>query len=276
MTAKSTNPRKKTTLKRWRAFLDVATKEVTFLNHYADIRHQFNLIAAQSPVAETESEFWVFSHRAFAHEMIFRICRLCEAQARNKGKVVRHREVHSLRGVLEEFLEHPEFLSREHYIGVSPVTLEEYTKKHPNRFNPPDAFMFKKLNREFDEIVGVGQTHVSKATVASDIVALIAATKSMKVYRDKHLAHIAVKKGRFKNPKFGEIPKAIRVIDRVMRKYFLIFNCSYHPLNFGDPDITAIFMKSWIADTEAKQAILSSFANEKRQKSEEQNSRKRK
>lgn len=252
--------RKSTIIKRWKEFLEVTSGEVTFLNHYAEIRNQFNLIASKSPIANKSSEFWSFVTQAFAHEMIFRICRLTEGQFRdNKGRVRKHLEVSSLGALLEEFAEHPQYLSREQYLEISPVTFEEYLKKHPSRFDPPDRYNYDRLNKEFDDLAGAGASHFPVATVRADLATLVKVTKRLKAYRNKRLAHLSVRRGRFKNPKLNEITKAVVEIDRFMRKYFLALNCSSHTLDFGHVDITGLFTKAWIENEDARKKLRSDF-----------------
>lgn len=249
--------RKSTTLKRWRQFIDIAVDEVTFLNHYARMRDQFNLIASQSPVANVKSEFWPFITQAFAHEMIFRICRITEGQTRDrKGRIRKHMEVSSLMALLEEFAEHPNYLSREGYLGITSLSVEEYLKKNPSRIQPPDHYDYERLNKEFDELAGKGESHISKVQIKSDIEALIKVTKRLKAYRNKHIAHLSVKKGRFKNPQLVELSRAIMRIDKIMRKYFLALNCASIQLDFGHVDITDIFMTPWISDDSKRKSIL--------------------
>jgi hypothetical protein len=250
---------KRTVLKRWKNHLEEVAQEVTFLNHYNQIRTQFNLIAGRSPVAEKSSAFWEFTHRAFAHELIIRICRLSEKQSsRKKGKRLID-EVYALRALLGEFAENHKYLSREHYLGISPVTSEEYFKKHPSRFDPPDTFMYDRLNREFDEIAGAGASCISQQTVLLDIAMLDKVTKRLKAYRHKRLAHNSVKKGRFKIVKFSEIPKAISAIDKFMRKYYLLFHCASHTLNFHEPNLTPLFRQAWISNQKDADKILAKF-----------------
>ncbi|MBX2989126.1 MAG: hypothetical protein KF802_14645 [Bdellovibrionaceae bacterium] len=252
--------RKTTIIKRWKQFLEIASGEVTFLNHYAEVRAQFNLIASQSPVANVGSEFWTFVTQAFAHEMIFRISRLTEGQFKDrKGRVLKHLEVSSLTALLEEFAEHPEYLSRAQYLGVSPVTFEEYLRKHPSRFDPPDRYNYDRLNREFDDLAGKGANHIAAAVIQSDLATLGKVTKRLKAYRNKRLAHLSVKRGRFRNPKMTEITRAITEIDRFMRKYFLALNCASHPLEFGHVDITDIFLKPWIKNENNQKELQRRF-----------------
>lgn len=261
--------RKSTIIKRWKDFLKITSDEVTFLNHYAEIRSQFNLIAAQSPVANKSSQFWSFVTQAFAHEMIFRICRLTEGQFKDqKGRVKKHLEVSSLGALLEEFVEHPQYLSRKQYLEISPATLEEYLKKHPSRFDPPDTYMYDRLNKEFDDLAGKGADHIPVTMMKADLATLIRVTKRLKAYRNKRLAHLSVRRGRFKSPKLNEITKAVVEIDRFMRKYFLALNCSSHTLDFGHLDVTGLFTKAWIENEDARKKLRSDFekVKEKRRK----------
>lgn len=88
----------------------------------------------------------------------------------------------------------------------------------------------------------------------------------MKVYRNKKIAHLAVKKGRFKNPKLNEITKAIAAVDQIMRKYFLAINCSAHLLDFGHVNITDIFTKAWVENDSSKKKLLDAFEKDRKKR----------
>ncbi|MBY0471449.1 hypothetical protein K2X30_09805 [bacterium] len=252
-------PRKINTLKRWKTFLNAAEKEVRLLKQFSDLRRQFNLIVNQSPVAASHSPFWTFAHNAFAFDLVLRVCKLTERQSRNRqGAVNKKKEVYSLQALLEEILEKPEYLSRGHYLGgIDPCTFEEYLRIHPSRRSPPDPSTFNRLNTEFDKIAGKGADHISKKSIELDVAELERVTKRLKAYRNKHLAHIAVKKGKFRTPKYSEISVARRSIDKLMQKYFLLIYCSLPPNTTSRADeISDLFVEPWIASKTDRDRIL--------------------
>jgi len=241
-------------LLRWKKYFKEISREVLFLNHYADVREQFNLIAAQSPVAELPSEFWRFVHQAFANEMILRIMRLSESHQHQNKK----RHVYSLKAFLEEIAPNCHLLSREQYLEVKPATLEAFLKKFPNRHD--DSFQFNRLNLEFDKIAGKGGVHISRSTVDHDISGLEVITKKLKAYRDKQLAHNSIKKSRYRNPKLVEIRAAIGKVHELAFKYFLVLNSAGHAFTLDDQlDITKLFLQPWIQNKTDRQVIRERF-----------------
>src|SRR5690242_14345817 len=99
--------RPKTRFEELEKQIEAIAKEVTFLNHYADIRRQFYLIVNQSPVAGERDDFWDLVHPSFAHELIIRLNRLYDRQFDDPDL-----HVYSLRALLLAVRLCPELLSR--------------------------------------------------------------------------------------------------------------------------------------------------------------------
>lgn len=235
--------------------IDAIAKEVTFINHYASIRSQFYIIVEQSPVAEQRNEFWNFVHLTFAHELIARLNRLFDHQFVDEDK-----KIYSLYAILLDVRRSASLLTRDHYVGISPCTEKQWIKEHPqDRFSngiTPDVSNFHRLNKEFDGLTEHGSVVLTKKQVDLDIKTLRKAMKLLNAYRNKILSHNAVDKSGFETPKFENITNAVKVMNELTRKYFLLITRETHTLSFSQPDITDLFMKPWIANEDDRKNVL--------------------
>lgn len=239
--------------KMLRKHLEVVAREVTYLNHFHEVFLQFNDILRQSPINQTNSAFWSFEKWAFVGELVHRVDRVCERQWPQKKK-----RVHSLGAFLEDIHPHLSLINRCNYIGATPNTLEAFRNKHPRKSDPfiPEE-EFHRLNRELDKYLGKTKFALTPAQLERDKRLLRKQTKRVTYYRNKHLAHIPQRPGRMRPPNLRELNSAIKHITQIAHKYFLLINVGSHAFDFGQVDITGIFMQPWIKGPTERDALRS-------------------
>ena len=235
--------------------LQAIANEVTWLNHYHEIFFQFNDIVNLSPVGQMRSAFWDFKSWAFIGELVHRVDRICEGQARQKKF-----RVNSLGSFLKDIQPYLHLFNRGNYVGATPNTLEQFKKTHPHR---QDDYMprvdFHRLNGEMDRIIGKKNFSLTLTQVERDIKNLKKITRKISRYRNKHLAHMAVNKGKLPPPNLVELNEAIKHIAKLTHKYFLLGLVGSHGLAFGNVDITSIFMQPWITSVTDRDALKKIF-----------------
>lgn len=246
--------RPKVVPKRLRNHLAIVCREVRWLVHFQEISWQFREIVKQSSVADTDSSFWEFVGWAHGGEIVHRIDRLCERQWPD-----RQRRVLSFVAFLNELKPYANLVNREYYIGIVPNTEAQYIKKNPGRPGRlPDTFIFHHANRYFDKCVGKTKFALSSDYIDRDIRRLKKITRTIWRYRNKHLAHLAADRKKYKPPSFVQVERAIELLRGLVNKYAVLVNNQSDDLEFGNVDITDIFMKPWISE-DSQEPLVKQF-----------------
>lgn len=240
--------------------LEIARREVERLIHYYEVFLEFNDVAVQSRVAKMESEFWGFAKWAFGGEVVHRIDRLCERKPAQKKW-----RVHSLLAFLEELKDCAHLINREQYVGVVPNTVEAFVEKYPDDFDPPDCHDFFHRNEQFNRLAGKLNFSLQVSDIDKDIKRLRSVSRKITKYRNKHLAHIAFDRMRFRRPpSVLELGKAVSVLWRMTDKYIWLIKKSYYPLGSDRVDITEIFTKPWIESAADQKKLQKVFSERQR------------
>jgi hypothetical protein len=247
--------------RKLRNHLQAIAHEVTWLNHYHEVFLQFVDIVDGSNAGGQSSEFWDFSRWAFFGELVHRVDRITEDQWKQKK-----RKVNSLGAFLDDILPYVHLFSRGNYVGSTPNTFEQFRRTHPRKTDPYiPRDEFHRLNHEMDRLIGGKNFCLTEKQVNADKRALKKITLKITRYRNKHLAHMAVHKGKLPPPNLKELNDAIKHIGKLTRKYFLIGLVGSHGLAFGNEDITKIFLSPWIASEQDRQALKKKFKERQKQ-----------
>ena len=227
--------------------IEAITKEVIFINHFIDVRRQFYFIVEASPVGTRRNIFWSFLHYSFAHELVIRICRLGDNQFNDPAK-----QIFSIRALLYELRGNPELLSREHFIGCSPCTLQVWAQNPMNQFRSghPMVDIFNAVNTEFDRLAGAGRGFYSKSLINRDLDKFKKAMKPLRAYRNKVLAHNAIDQTLPGELAFDKVLDAAKVVTEISKKYYSLIMRTSHPMNVAKPNITTLFLEPWISSRE--------------------------
>ena len=111
-------------------------------------------------------------------------------------------------------------------------------------------------SQTFDMFAKVGEQCVDPEKLNSDIQKLKEETDIIKTFRDKWIAHLDEKQKIEQIPSFGDIDKALDVIDEVWRDYNLLLTCSCVPRTRkpGIGDWEAPLRHRWIEEPEYKES----------------------
>lgn len=242
--------------------MEISRREVERLIHFYEVFLEFNDVAMKSEVAKLESEFWGFAKWSFGGEIVHRIDRLCERNPKQKRW-----RVNSLSAFLEELKKHAQLVNREQFVGVVPNCVDAFVKKFPDNFDPPDCWDFYHRNEQFDRLVGKKRFSLHESNIERDLKKLKSVSKKISKYRNKHLAHIAHDRKRFKKPpSLLDFEEAIFTLWKITNKYVWLIKKSYYPIGSENIDITEIFRRPWIRSISDKKTLQRIFF-ERQQKS---------
>jgi len=241
---------------KWHRWLDLTVKEVLILRSNIEMRSQLDLVIKQSPVKEIQDSFWRYLHFALLNDLVFKAVKICERQNTNKK-----RRIQSLRALMEECAEYSDYFTRRRFVG----------RIHPPKHDPgagsggdTQAFRsyhdYYNLNNIFDELVGAGQDRLPRPEIENDIALLDSSISSLKLARDKILAHNDPQKHLYTSLTYEGIPNSVRVITHLTSKYYTLITRGHASMTLEyQSDLIRLFGVAWIENEDAKNKLRTRF-----------------
>ena len=125
-----------------------------------------------------------------------------------------HRGTISLYWLIKGIENSPDIITRDYFVSQ---WRDDPTKKNGT------------ADRTFDMFANVGEQLVDTARLTTDMQRLDKRTRIVKDFRDQWIAHFDEKLKIEREPTFGDLDKALDVIDEVWRDYNLLLTCSCVP-----------------------------------------------
>jgi hypothetical protein len=112
----------------------------------------------------------------------------------------------SLHNLIKEILQSPEAITRDYFVSEYPQWIQDMGMG----------------DLDFDKFSELGEQHVSTDKLNADIALLDENTALIKNYRDQWIAHWDQNREIDRLPTFNDVEEAIRVIDNIFCKYYLL------------------------------------------------------
>ena len=132
--------------------------------------------------------------------------------------------------LLEEIIKWPEVLSRKRFVTL-------YVSKDP--------FLERSANLHFDDFAGSGKPHIDPSVVEGELKQLRDKAEVLKKFATKRVAHLDKNPPR-RVPTYGELDDCLDLMERLLKKYVMLFRCEGYDLPEWLTDWKAIFREPWI------------------------------
>jgi len=144
----------------------------------------------------------------------------------------------SLRNLIERIKKHPDAITRDYFVSCYDKWLQK------------DGV----ADEEFDKFTNKGDMELSVGKLDSDIQQLDKATRIIKDYTDKWVAHLDKNRKKQPIPTIEDIDNALQDIDEVFRKYHhLLLGSNMTAMPIIQSDWRKPLRHAWIKDDEQKE-----------------------
>lgn len=211
-------------LQRWSKWTETIKDDLWGLFHHHYIFWEVQaIIKANERLAQTPSHFFQWFGDVFAYSSAMYVRRQAD---RTKGTV-------SFYKLLEEVHRYPALLTRERFLRVW-----GYSEREEGIF----AYETKKIGDElFDNTVGKGKDHLTKAQVKTDIDCLKSQLKLIEDYANDYVAHRSEKPTGSDLPTFKNLKDSMKFLEKLLQKYYLIIS----GWKMSDINIDSTFTYDW-------------------------------
>jgi hypothetical protein len=185
-------------------------------------RRVTEIAAANAEVANRPSAFWDFLGQTYAATQAIAIRRQADT----------HPDVCSLALMIKQLGENAQALTRESFVS---------------RFDPSDELMVRRGHSGFDQLAGGGDD-LDPTVPETDLAALRAAAKRVRIYVNEHIAHAMASPTVPGIPTYSDLNDAIDAIGETCRKYTVLLTAdewiTWEPVMQNDWQ--AIFRIPWL------------------------------
>jgi hypothetical protein len=215
---------------KWKSWLDEIGNELGWLLVGRDIYYRFKDIVLSN--TKIQSPFilhkWIIDN--YVAKVTTSIIRLTD----------KHPGTISLYWLIKGIEKNPDVITRDYFIS-------QWSDKPTREIGT--------ASKTFDMFAKVGEQCVDPEKLNSDIQKLKEETGIIKTFRDKWIAHLDEKQKNERIPSFGNIDKALDIIDEIWRDYNLLLTCSYVPRTRkpGIGDWEAPLRHPWIEGPEQEE-----------------------
>jgi len=217
---------------KWKGWLDEIGNELGWLLVGRDIFYRLKEIVLSN--TKIQSPFTL--HKWIIDNYVAKMCTSISALTESNPK---YKSI-SLYKLIEGIKNNPNVITRDYFISQ---WHDEPTKENGT------------ASQTFDKFAKFGEQYVDPEKLNSDIQKLKEETDIIKTFRDRWIAHLDEKQKIERIPTFGDIDKAIDIINEVWCDYNLLLKCSCVPRTreSGVGDWEAPLRHPWIEGPEQEE-----------------------
>jgi hypothetical protein len=182
--------------KKWNEWIEKIGSDLGDLLTDQDIFNQLCKIVDSNRRIRSQSAYFGWLRDNYVNSVVVRIVRLNDHDNRTV----------SLHNLIKEILQSPEAITRDYFVSEYPQWIQDMGMG----------------DLDFDKFSELGEQHVSTDKLNADIALLDENTALIKNYRDQWIAHWDQNREIDRLPTFNDVEEAIRVIDNIFCKYYLL------------------------------------------------------
>lgn len=208
-------------LDKWKRWLDRIEEEITELFVIREIFYEVQRMVEENPRIQKPSSFYSFLAKGYTAAAAMGVRR----QLKCDGTSI------SFLRLMNEIIENPTLLSREHFVGLG------------------EAENAELLNRVFDRHADKSGKYVDVHRMKSDRDGLKQKGKKCETFADRYIAHLD-KRGMPGIPSFAELDTCIDFLGELLKRYVLLLRADtlLSVLPTYQYDWKAIFREPWMPE----------------------------